>query len=79
MRFEQLKSTILAHINDFSYDSAIQLIREGLSINLFDSDLYYYMGLVYNYKKNYNCAYLCFENALQYSKNIEEKIILFLK
>jgi GT2 family glycosyltransferase len=73
MRFEQLKSTILAHINDFSYDSAIQLIREGLSINLFDSDLYYYMGLVYNYKKNYNCAYLCFENALQYSKNIEEK------
>lgn len=73
MRFEQLKSTILAHINDFSYDSAIQLIREGLSINIFDSDLYYYMGLVYNCKKNYNCAYLCFENALQYSKNNKEK------
>ena len=73
MKFEKLKNTISTLINSTTVDSALQIIREGLAIDLFDSDLYYYMGLTYKYKKNYNCAYLCFENALQYSKDEKDK------
>ena len=73
MNLEKLKNTILVHLNSTCFDSALKIIREGLAIDLFDSDLYYYMGLTYSHKKNYDCAYLCFENALQYSKDENSK------
>ena len=79
MKLEKLKNTILTLINSTSFDSALQIIREGLAIDLFDSDLYYYMGLTYKYKKNYDCAYLCFENALQYCKDEKSKKIIALE
>jgi GT2 family glycosyltransferase/ubiquinone/menaquinone biosynthesis C-methylase UbiE len=73
MKLKKLKNEILYLISNTSFDSALQLIREGLSINIFDSDLYVYMGLTYKCKKSYDCAYLCFENALQYSKDEKNK------
>lgn len=77
MKLEDLKNTVFELINVNSLHSALQLIREGLAIDLFDSDLYYYMGLTYKYKKNYDCSYLCFENALQYSKDENDKNRIF--
>jgi len=79
MKLEKLKNTVSTLINNTSFDSALQLIREGLAIDLFDSDLYYYMGLTYEYKKNYDCAYLCFENALQYFKDEKNKNSIILE
>jgi len=59
MKSGKLHNEILNLINNASFDSAIKLIRHGFARNLFDSDLYYYMGLTYKHKKNYDCAYHC--------------------
>lgn len=47
-----------------NYEQALINIREGLKINIFNSDLYSIMGNIYQALGEYNRAYLCYEQAL---------------
>ncbi len=68
-----------AIINMYSgdYGKAINCIKSGLEVNIFNSDLYFTMGNIYEMKKEYNRAYLCYEHALTCSSSEENaKIII---
>ncbi|WP_143318268.1 bifunctional glycosyltransferase/class I SAM-dependent methyltransferase [Clostridium sp. HBUAS56017] len=79
MKLQELKNVVFANLNKSLFDLAIENIKNALAIDLYDSDLYFYMGLAYAGKKNYNCAYLCFENALNYCKTNESKDNILLE
>lgn len=57
-------------------DHALECIREGLKYNIFNSDLYYTMGNVYELKGEYNKAYLCYEHAQGYVTEEENKVVI---
>lgn len=46
-------------------NEAMECIREGLKYNIFNGDLYFTMGNVYEIMEEYNRAYLCYEHALE--------------
>ena len=58
------------------YNRVLDNIREGLKYNIFNSDLYYTMGNVYEVKGDYNIAYLCYEQALYLCKEEENKEVI---
>ena len=59
------------------YEKALNSIRIGLKCNLFDSNLYYLMGTIYEKLGYINRAYLCYQNGYNYSRDniTTEKII----
>ncbi len=59
-----------------NYEDALSSIREGLKYNLFNSDLYYTMGNIYEALENVNRAFLCYEQALNYVENLENKEVI---
>lgn len=62
-------------------EEALEKIREGLKVNIRNSDLYYNMGNIYENMGDYNRAYLCYEQAfyLCNDENSKENIIELLK
>lgn len=64
-----------AIINIFNgnYENALINIREGLRYNLFNSDLYYTMGNIYEALGECNRAYLCYEQSLYLCNNEDNK------
>ncbi|MGL4108640.1 glycosyltransferase [Clostridium sp. LP20] len=67
----------IVNIYDQNYDKAMVCVKEGLRLNIFNSDLYYTMGNIYELKNEYNRAYLCYEQALRYSSSDENKKVIF--
>lgn len=68
MKLTELKDDLRTLLSEKDYDYVIELAKEGLRTDLYQSDFYKYMGLAYQGKEQYDLAYLCFENALQYAK-----------
>lgn len=62
----------LVDIKNEDYDEALKNIIQGLVYNIFDGDLYFIMGKVYENKKDYNRAYLCYEQAISYMNDIND-------
>ncbi|MGG7176587.1 methyltransferase domain-containing protein [Clostridium paraputrificum] len=67
----------IINIYDQSYDEAMRCVKEGLKLNIFNSDLYYTMGNIYELKNEYNRAYLCYEQSLRYASNDENREVIF--
>lgn len=57
-------------------DKSLEVVREGLKYNLFNSDLYSIMGSIFEQKGDWNRAFLCYEQALYYCKEEENKQVL---
>lgn len=55
---------------------AINIIRKGLRINIKNCDLYYTLGNIYESNKEYNQAYLCYEQALYFCIDNRKDIFL---
>lgn len=64
------------NIENEDYDKALKNIREGLIDHIFNGDLYFDMGRVYEIKKDYNRAYLCYEQAISYINDINDKNVI---
>ncbi|MEG2291501.1 MAG: glycosyltransferase [Clostridium sp.] len=47
-----------------NYSGALECIREGLKSNIFNGDLYFTMGNLYEMHNQYDRAFLCYEQAL---------------
>ncbi|NFT98979.1 hypothetical protein FDF59_07965, partial [Clostridium botulinum] len=60
-------------IYNSDYDKALMCIREGLKVNIFNGDLYFTMGNIYEIQGEYDRAYLCYEYAINYTYNEENK------
>lgn len=56
-----------------NYQQALNSIRIGLKYNLFNSNLYYIMGNIYEYLGSNNRAFLCYEQALNYISDLDDK------
>ena len=71
----------ILYILEDKKEEALEKIREGLKVNIRNSDLYYNMGNIYENMGNYNRAYLCYEQAfyLCNDENSKENIIELLK
>lgn len=67
-----------AIINIYSgnYDEALNCLKVGLENNIFNSDLYFTMGNIYEMKEEYNKAYLCYEHSLICDDKEENKNII---
>lgn len=63
-------------IENEDYDKALKNIRECITENIFNGDLYFNMGKVYENKKDYNRAYLCYEQAISYINDINDKNVI---
>lgn len=50
-------------------DEALISIRKGLKFNLFNGDLYFTMGNIYELLGEYNRAFLCYEHALEFTND----------
>ncbi|WP_294379377.1 bifunctional glycosyltransferase family 2 protein/class I SAM-dependent methyltransferase, partial [uncultured Clostridium sp.] len=46
-------------------NEALNCIRDGLKCNINNTDLYYTMGNIYELKKEYDRAYLCYEHTIE--------------
>lgn len=68
-----MEAIISIYNNDF--EAALKFIRKGLEYNIYNSDLYYTMGNVYELLEKYNRAYLCYEHALECIISEESKAI----
>lgn len=66
-----LSAEAVLEIYSGNVDSSLQIIRKGLEINIFNCDLYFTLGNVYEIQKNYNKAYLCYMQALNLCKSME--------
>lgn len=51
-------------IYEGNYGLAMSCIKNGLRYNIFNSDLYFTMGNIYELREEYNRAFLCYEKAL---------------
>ena len=56
-----------------NYKEALDTVREGLKYNIFNSSLYYAMGIAYEFLGSNNRAFLCYEQALNYMKDVDDK------
>ena len=65
----------ILEIYNGNYDNAMLCIQKGLEHNIFNSDLYFTMGNIYEAAGKYNNAYLCYEHALTLSTENAEYII----
>lgn len=54
----------IINIYNKKYNEALDCIKAGLQINIFNSDLYFTMGNIHELKGEYDRAYLCYEHAL---------------
>lgn len=79
-----LEASIYIGLEDF--EGALSCIQEGLRFNPSNHELYFMMGMVYEALGQFQKAYLCYENALFYSKNspddqaaIHEHFLDFMK
>ena len=63
----------IIYILEDKKEEALEKIREGLKVNIRNSDLYYNMGNIYENIGDYNRAYLCYEQAF-YLCNDENSI-----
>lgn len=61
------------NILKLDYIKALECIRNGLKLNIYNGNLYCLMGNVYEGCGKYNMAYLCYENAI-YIEGKEEDI-----
>lgn len=59
-----------------NYEVGLNCIREGLKFNIYNSDLYFTMGNIYELKNEYDRAYLCYEKALMHSIKEENNVII---
>ena len=50
-------------------NEALKYIKEGLRHNIFNGDLYFTMGNVYELSGEYDRAFLCYEHALEVTDN----------
>lgn len=66
----------IINIYNGEYNEALICIREGLKVNIFNSDLYFTMGNVYELKKEYNKAYLCYDQARSYTSSYENRKVI---
>lgn len=64
------------NLENEDYDKTLKNIREGLIDNIFNGDLYFNMGKLYENKKEYNRAYLCYEQAISYINDINDKNVI---
>lgn len=78
-----LEASIYMGLNDFH--SALPCIMDGLKFNPVNHELYFMLGIVYEFFSEYSKAYLCFENALFHCKDnkgdfssIEEHFLDFI-
>ncbi|NFF81660.1 methyltransferase domain-containing protein [Clostridium botulinum] len=65
----------ITNIYKNNLEGAFNCIREGLKCNIFNGDLYFNMGNIYEMQGECNRAYLCYEHALSYTDNKENKNI----
>lgn len=61
----------IIEIYNSNYEKALEVVRNGLRININNSDLYFTMGNVYELKREYDRAYLCYEKSLLYNAKKE--------
>lgn len=54
------------------YIKALEIIKTGLEFNIFNGNLYFLMGNIYEGCRSYDRAYLCYENALYNENNAED-------
>ncbi|NFF82043.1 glycosyltransferase [Clostridium botulinum] len=66
----------ILNIYNGDYNNALICIRRGLEINIFNGDLYFTMGNIYEIQGEYNRAYLCYEHALGLNNKENKDIIL---
>lgn len=55
---------------------ALECIKRGLEFNIYNGDLYYTMGNIYEVEQQYDRAYLCYEHSLLYTENKEKQNII---
>lgn len=65
-----LEASIYIGLEDFH--EALSCIQEGLRLNPSNHELYFMMGMVYESLCKFHKAYLCFENALFYSRDYQD-------
>lgn len=58
------------------YKEALNCIKAGLEVNIFNGDLYFTMGNVYEMMREYNRAYLCYNHALAYTSKEENSNVI---
>ncbi len=59
-----------------NYNDALDCIRDGLKINIFNGDLYFTMGNIYEMQRQHDRAYLCYEQSLKYTTNKENRCVI---
>lgn len=59
-----------------NYRQALSCIKAGLEVNIFNGDLYFTMGNVYEMMREYNRAYLCYNHALAYTSKEENSNVI---
>lgn len=57
-------------------DKAMSYVQKGLMNNINNGDLYFNMGLLYESKKEYNRAYLAYEQAIRYITDEEKANVI---
>lgn len=62
-----LEVSIYIGLKDFQ--GALSCVQEGLQLNPSNHELYFMMGIIYETLCKFHKAYLCYENALFYSKD----------
>lgn len=65
-----LEASIYIGLDDL--EGALSCIQEGLRINPSNYELYFMMGIVYETLNKFHKAYLCYENAIFYSRNCHD-------
>lgn len=79
---EIIKMEAMLNIIEGNYDLAEIIIKDGLKYNILNSELYFLLGIIYEFKNKFDKAYLLYEHSLYLCNNdenrniIESKIVL---
>ncbi|HCW53414.1 MAG TPA: group 2 glycosyl transferase [Clostridium sp.] len=69
-----MEAIVSMYNNEFTY--ALECIKRGLEFNIYNGDLYYTMGNIYEVEEQYDRAYLCYEHSLLYTESKEKQNII---
>lgn len=77
-RYEELRRVMIEKYSvdtKHNKETMLDILNEELKGNITDTNIYIKLADIYEEKKQYNLAYLCMENALNYCSFNQEKII----